>query len=424
MPDIWVLDDDVLSESSQGQLYERPPDGIYHVTGFADFFSCDSQGNPVFRPGAFDPRLQIFVHLKTREGVSLAWAASVADLFVFAEVFGANPERLLPAEASSGFALRVQEELSRPSRPKEIEAFVRNGWVRFFKGAFSPPIGEYYFKVHLTSVDNSRPVVAKPVAFSSGGGFSAAILLFEIIADRLGKPTPYAGFRVREYLRDPFDGVDENGAPIPRKRPDGGEGWPIEVVRFRRLLYHFAPTAPGNIPWAEFSWKGAESQYPLEVVAQRIEQLGLQAKGQLTQTTGQKASGRPKVDILSFEVSEDIPPVPAAYPAETRLSTSEGGLEQREALFHLVKYIHTINAQKGISIFKTPPQSVNSFSLALTEEGALWCQKELSPLWDSLGIPTTEGKHYLSSLSAENATRLREALKQRYLAEPEEELPF
>lgn len=409
MGNLWDLEA-AFEEQPQQMEFETFEDGAYPVVGISKIFSRDDKDLPIFKPSKLDNRMQAQVRLMVEGGKEgPPWSATASDLVVLASCLGVRPSRIMPVEETTSFLERVYNELGTASK-KAVNAVVKKGWVSYFKGAFAPPVGEYYFKIAgIRSVDGTEPLTFKHV-----DAYHADLVTidFELAADsgHSGpEPSPYRGFRIAVPFIQPFDGVDEDHQPKPVRflQEDGTpdptkSGWPLAVLRFRRLIAHFAPTAPGKVDWSEYQWKGLttsefgvdEAENPMVVVAARVKELGLVVKGKLDFTNPKSGVGRPKIDLMEFVHEEDVPEI-------------EPQAQQSVELYELVTLL---DRMAGYPVFEPTPKDAKSMVLELTSKGKGYCRTHVKPVWDELGIP--HGATYqFADLTAEDAKRLYDALK-------------
>ncbi|HMN10766.1 MAG TPA: hypothetical protein PKD55_00410 [Bellilinea sp.] len=417
MTSVWDTSADAVDNLQPGAEFDRPDAGTYKVLGIKGYVWKDDAGNPIFKPSALDGDMQALVRLKVEgEYPDILASLTVAQLVVLVGSLGANPELLKPIEATAGFLLRVEEVLSKIRSPKKIEARVTDRstpYVAYWGNDFAPPLGEYTMRIaKMYALDGKEPITFQPAY--EGKAYIIKIL-FEIVGDMWGNPTPYAGFRISEPFYDPFADteVGEDGIERPSFQTfeDGKEGTPVNVVRFNRLLSYFARSAPGGVSWGEYRWESdpTRSQFginelsnPIEVVRQRVMEESRQARGALSRTR----NGRMKVDLLSFQFTED-----EAEDIPFDVDSDKGS--QSAELQKLVIFIED-KMTPDTAVFKPTPEGSADLNLELTPEGVEWAKSNLVELWDSMKLTTVHGQRQFAALNPAECDALYEVLKGMY----------
>jgi len=415
MVSIWDTTEKGLTElqPTSGGEFEKPKAGNYTVLGIAGFVWTDEEnGDPIFKPSVLDGRMQALLRLKVAEETpSILATLTVPELVVLVTTLGANPAKVLPAEETTGFLLRVQKVLEKITQPRPLKVVVTEKstpYVKYWSKEFGPPLGEYHLRVVKIFGHDGQD----PIKFSNRwGDTETARIVYEITGDAWGKPTPFDGFQIYETLYQPFDGttVDDDGIvrPKPISFPDDRPGTPVHAVRLQRLLFHFAKHAPGDVEWGDYIWQTDpteskfgvnEAENPFEVIRHRIADENRSARGVLERTK----EGRLKVDLLKF--------VLAGEDDDDEVDVQGDKGTQSEELQRLVIFIED-TLTPDVAVFEPTPEGQADLNLELTPEGVKWAKENLVETWDLLELPKVGGKRQIGSLSPADAHRLYTVLK-------------
>lgn len=387
----------------KGGTYETLPDGDYQVNGIEDYITKAEDDTPTFVPDSLGRMVARGHYRRTDGGPGVPFSATKSEIAAAVYAFGGDPGKL-PNETSPRFLISAQKLANEGGKSRTSKVKGGKGWSRSLAGAFPSDKESYTWKLaEVRSLDRSEPVAFQEASLPSknGGSYSESRvwLTLEIVADRRGKPTPFAGWRVDLPLKNPFaDYYPGQTKPATKIGPKGGI--PVEVKRFLRMRELFLPAMKHQ--WQSDPEKSAlginEVENPIAVYADEMLKAGRTVLGKITITD----KGYAKLDPMDLEMGDE--------PIDLDQQAAEAQA-QSSALFDVVVLIDSL---ASFPVFESTPKNSNTINLVPTPEGIPFLMSKVAPVWDEIKLPLTGDKRMLGSLTPEQCKQLYDALKAKY----------
>lgn len=387
------------------------PDGLYFCDGITDVLpACEGPEGPIFVENLWGvPQIQLKLRNKAG-GEGPAIGISVPDFYVLAHSFGKlDMPVTYENRTDPGVLAAVIERMKSPGG-ESFTFQVKNGrgWAQnYLPSEMGPPEGMY--RVQLVEVhrpDRKRTPDGKYVwEFQAlngmNGPYEALIAEFEIVGGFDGKPSPYNGYRVAQFMINPF--VDEieteegllttKEAKTPLFRRDG-----THSTRWSMFMQFFAPAAAAHIWQQEGSPYGVneleQPQYVIVAEALKVRKSRL--------VVIKQGSNGPTFDM------DDL--------AAMNPPGEEPDVEDEVTLADLV------NKLNGYTDVQLIEDGWNDSNVEFTDEGKQWAKDRLggpAGAWAQAELP--EDKKKLHLLNAEERKRLVDELDAFYTVVPDSE---
>lgn len=363
----------------QGE-FNNLPDGKYNVKGMK-WFSLTDSGEPylISQKNGNVGRLK-FILEDDEPGPPMG--LSLGDMARFTSAMGGKVENLPPvpseidAIAVSEYMKKVESEVNNSDTIVEVEQ--KGEWVNYVPGMDIPP-GHYIFIVQdVLSQKNNEPGWVENVYDGKVVG-AYVEYLFKIVANYMGKPTPYEGATFK--IRIPYGFLVDEDNVLRWRTTKSGE-FPLDVIRANNF---YSVTAGEDFISNDFN-----PPNPHNIIPYWIEKIGgLPLHKPLLSNLDSKVSKNGNVyyvmDAQSIDAVEDFE-IPEGN-NKLKVQNKAESQNQDEAMLSGDYETH-VKAQKTLQEFFN---ELAGYQVAennqFTEKGKDWAKENLTPLKESGKIP-------------------------------------
>lgn len=377
---------------------ETIPDGNYTVNGISKFISKDDKNNPCFVPQNGD--LVVRFEFRAANGdLAPAASATPAEFWMLVNLMGGDVSVASPKQRTSSEALlRAQESVNASKQNLTVQS--SNGWANGLRKMLIPPKGKY--QVKLASVH--RPDFEKDnLNFQAqqnrwGNTQEQLVFEFEIVGTSTGKSTLYDGYRIWQYMSNPFTNSYTNAQGITRTVEDEGcplwahtqqGGVPVQVGQWKIFTHYFAPEIE------EHEWSKDELYQPHVVIIKEA----LKAAKKVVVVW--KPREKSKTGAYYFDWND------LSLENEDMADGVEEASEVTVSLTDLLSYIKAKWSDQQIF------DETETEAVVFTDMGRSWAKNFLSPAWEKAGL-SLENRKPLHQLNDEEIERLYKSFKVIY----------
>lgn len=357
-------------------VFKPVEDREYVVNGIEAFISKDDSG-PFFKE--INGEMKVLLRLRCVDGEEgPAMSCSPVEFVALVNAFGGNftdPDgkvkfTLTTTNRMSPKALMIGMK-SANAAAKHLTVESKRGWVNIMS-QLTPPEGKYTVKfVNAHRPDRDPNNLRFQRVANSSGSFESLIFEFEIVGDGLGNPTIWEGYRIAEFMNNPFveqyeteSGktitAQDEGCPLWRRDERTG-GIPTVVKLWMEFIHYFVPSVlrhewcvdPTDSPFGVS--EVLEPQYVIVHEAKRAANLVKVWYGQ------KKRSTRKGIDLRNLPMMNDAAP------------EEQEEVLQPNALLTLVEYIEQRWPDVVIFAQSTPDDP----AVVFTEAGKIWAKEYL-----------------------------------------------
>jgi hypothetical protein len=367
--------------------FEKCPAGTYKCTGISRWISTDNE-IPIYKFDKWRDGLIAQLELTRQDGgPNPAWSGTPLNVTLLARAFGGDIEKLPKDRNSTTFLVRAEEMIQKSKKTVTVDVN-ESGWVTRVHEA-TPPEGYYWLEVvSARSLDGSDPLTFQ--ASNWGDDNRQLLVVFQIVGNMMGNPTPFDGFQIIYYMRDGFDGVVDD-KPNLRLTAKGAESFAAR--RVRRFCEIFVPEI------FEDEWAWQDSENPINEIMQRAIENNRMAVGHYTLNSPKR--GKPRL-VLDFD---SLAPIETASEEEAPfdqvdLFTEDSSFETEHP--HLAQFAEWIYNQEPQAFKILPIDTLKD--VQLSNVGKEWATNNLVTVVTEAGLPPRPKA--LSSFTEEEALKL------------------
>ena len=227
-------------KETQEESFTTVPDKLYAVTGFEYIHKEDEE--PCFRPNVFEQLVVLIKFLTANGEEGPAMSVSPAELVCLVNAFGVefkpDPKRIMDIDT----LLEAKEK----AHGKQLSVESVGGWAKNFKVDWlHPPEDRYTVQFKRIQKHDEGEYEYKVVNLAGKDPWEFIPLVFEIVGDENGKPSPFNGYEIQAavsnvWVVSQFDeetgesvSIEEIGFPLLAPGVNG--------ERWLALLDYFVP---------------------------------------------------------------------------------------------------------------------------------------------------------------------------------------